>query len=70
MKNRVITGTFIVGAFLVAYFAFDRAAFSALTLFCLLMPLMDIYVPLDSMPYTVKPKISHPHGPFTYHITV
>ena len=55
MKNRVITGTFIVGAFLVAYFAFDGAAFSALTLFCLLMALMEIYVILDSMLCMVQP---------------
>ena len=70
MKNRVITGTFIVGAFLVAYFAFDGAAFSALTLFCLLVALMEIYVILDSMLCMVQPKLCHPHGAFAYEIAV
>lgn len=70
MKNRVITGIFIVGAFLAAYFAFDGTVFSALTLFCLLMALMEIYVILDSMLCTVQPKFCHPHGAFTYEITV
>lgn len=70
MKNRVITGIFIVGAFLVAYFAFDGTAFSALTLFCLLMALMEVYVILDSMLCTIQPKFCHPHGAFTYEITV
>lgn len=70
MKNRVITGIFIVGAFFAAYFAFDGTAFSALTLFCLLVALMEIYVILDSMPCMVQSELCHPHGAFTYEITI
>ena len=40
MRNRVITALFIIGIFLLGYFAFDGTALKFLLIFCLLIAFM------------------------------
>ena len=66
MRKRVITALFIIGIFLLGYFAFDGAALKFLLIFCLLIAFMEIDYALDLLTLTLDPKHCHPHFAFCY----
>ena len=66
MRNRVITALFIIGIFLLGYFAFDGTALKFLLIFCLLIAFMEIDYTMDLLTLTLEPRHCHPHFAFCY----